>query len=106
MLVDTGYPDGDRDAKRILRQPERPVCERSITSSSAISMAIIPRLGGAPKMIPIEKIFYDHGEWSMRSIRDGSTNTRPSPATSANIVKSATSSTWGRTRHGRDLEQQ
>src|SRR5262245_55898711 len=62
FLIDTGYPDADRDAKRILAAAQK-------AGVSRIDHALISHfhndhvggLAGLAKMIPIDK-YYDHGE--------------------------------------------
>ena len=62
FLIDTGYPDADRDAKRIFAAAQK-------AGVSKIDHALISHfhndhvggLAGLAKMIPIEK-FYDHGD--------------------------------------------
>ena len=62
LLVDAGFPQDDRDAKRILRdhQGSRPQEDRHV-DHHPLSSGSRGRQPALAKLIPIEQ-FYDHGE--------------------------------------------
>jgi competence protein ComEC len=61
FLIDTGYPDADRDAKRILAAAQKAgVSKIDHVLISHFHNDHVGGLAGLAKMIPIDK-FYDHG---------------------------------------------
>src|SRR5262249_35103055 len=62
FLIDTGYPDADRDAKRILAAAQKAgVNKIDHVLISHFHNDHVGGLEGLAKMIPINK-FYDHGD--------------------------------------------
>ena len=62
FLIDTGYPDADRDAKRILAAAQKAgVSKIDHVLISHFHNDHVGGLEGLAKMIPIDK-FYDHGD--------------------------------------------
>ena len=62
FLIDTGYPDADRDAKRILAAAQKAGVSRiDHVLISHFHNDHVGGLAGLAKMIPIDK-FYDHGD--------------------------------------------
>src|SRR5262245_62132891 len=62
LLIDTGYPDADRDAKRILAGAQKAGVSRiDHVLISHFHNDHVGGLAGLAKMIPIDK-FYDHGD--------------------------------------------
>ena len=62
FLIDTGYPDADRDAKRILAAAQKAGVSRiDHVLISHFHNDHVGGLAGLAKMIPVDK-FYDHGD--------------------------------------------